>query len=182
MFTKRNFLLFAAAMAVIGLGAFAVSAQDTTTPTQPPFGMMGQQHDMMGQHGMMNSDNQMWDGDSAPMFMAVAQALGIDQQVLVSELQSGKTLTQLAQEKGVDLAAVTATTQATMQQHIDELVTAGTLTQAQADARLSLMQSHWYEMPMFNGTGYGLMMGGMGQGGMWGNSDAAPRGRMGRGG
>ena len=111
----------------------------------------------------------------------LAQALGIDEQTLVSELQSGKTLAQLAQEKGVDLATVTAAAQTTMKQHLDELVAAGMLTQAQADARLSLMQHHWDDMPMLNGTGYG-MMGGMGRGGMWGNNDTAPRSRMGRGG
>ena len=66
-----------------------------------------------------------WDGDSAPMFTEFAQALGIDEQTLISELQSGKTLAQLAQEKGVDLATVTTAAQTTMKQHLDELVAAG---------------------------------------------------------
>ena len=173
MFSKRNFFLVLVVVAIVAAGAFAVSAQDTTTPAQPPFGMMGQ-HGMMGAHLM-------WDGDSAPMFTEIAKSLGIDEQTLTSELQSGKTLAQLAQEKGIDLATVTATAQTAMKQHLDALVTSGVLTQAQADARLSQMQEHWAEMPMFNGTGNGMMMG-MGHGGMWGNSDNTPRGMMGHGG
>ena len=180
MFSKRNIFLLLAAVAavaaVVAVGAFVVSAQDSSTPTQRPFGMMGQSSMMMGMgHGGM------WDSDSAPMLTAVAKALGIDEQTLINELQSGKTIAQLAQEKGVDLATVTASAQTRVKQHLDELVAAGALTQAQADAHLSLMQTHWDEMPMFSGNGYGMMMS-MGHGGMWSNSDNTPRGMMGRGG
>ncbi|MEO8391450.1 MAG: hypothetical protein ABI700_00520 [Chloroflexota bacterium] len=175
MFSKRkSFLLLMAVVAIVAAGAFAVYAQDSTPSPQPPFGMMGQ-------HGMMMGTHQMWDGDSAPMFTEIAKAFGIDEQTLASELQSGKTLAQLAQEKGIDLATVSAAAQTTMKQHLDVLVTSGVLTQAQADARLSLMQEHWAEMPMLNGTDCGMMMG-MGHGGMWSDDNNTPRGRMGHGG
>jgi hypothetical protein len=108
----------------------------------------------------------------------VAEALGIDEETLVSELQSGKTIAELAEELGVDLATVTEAAQTTMTAHLDELVAEGVITQAQADAHLSLMQGHWEEMPMFNG--FGMM--GRGHWGMWGNDDTTPRSRMGRGG
>ena len=172
MVSKRKSFLLVAVVALVAAGAFAVYAQDTGTPTQPSFGMMGHT-------GMMMGAQMMWDGDSAPMFTAVAKALGIDEQTLVSELQSGKTIAQLAQEKGIDLATVTAAAQTTMKLHLDQLIAAGVLTQAQADAHLSLMQTHWDEMPMFNGIGMRM---GMERGGMWGSSDTMPRGRMGRGG
>jgi hypothetical protein len=83
-------------------------------------------------------------------------------------------MAQLAQEKGVDLTTIWSAAQTEMQDHLQALVTAGVLTQAQADAHLSLMQSHWDDMPMFNGQGFGMM------GGMWGNNNT-PRGMMGRG-
>lgn len=175
MFAQRKFfLLFAAVAVMLSVSVFVVSAQDNGDTTWPPSGMMGR-------HGMSMGAHLMWDGESAPMFTAVAEALGIDTQTLVAELQSGKTLTQLAEAAGVDLAAVTEAAQTTMQQHLDELVASGALTQAQADARLSLMQEHWAEMPHLNCTDCGLMMGGMGRGGMWDNNDTTRGGRMGRG-
>ena len=189
MSTKRKFSLIFAAVAVVMLvGAFTASAQSSTDPSLPPFGGMGR--------GMMIQSRLLWDDDSAPMFSAIADALGIDQQTLSSELQSGKTLAELAQEKGIDLTAVTESAQATIQQHLNDLVAQGVLTQAQADERLSLIQNHWDDMPHLYGSGYGYgyNMMGTGRGGMWsngsnaggasGNSNGfAGRGsRMGRGG
>ena len=169
MSTKRKIILvILTGIAVLAVSAFTVFAQDTGTQDWPPFGMMGQ-----GRHGAMMGvgPQMMWDGDTAPMFSAAAQALGIDEQTLISELQSGKTMAQLAQEKGIDLTAFQSAVQTQMQ----ALVQAGTITQAQADAHLSLMQSHWDDMPMFNGQGFGMM-----GGGIWGNNNS-PRGMMGRG-
>jgi hypothetical protein len=174
MFSKRTIIVLLAVVMMVAAGAFTVSAQDDSNPTWRPFGGMGR--------GMGMGVHLMWDGDAAPMFSIVADALGIDAQTLISELQSGKTLAQLAEEKGIDLATVTAAAQTTMQQHLGELVAAGVLTQAQADARLNLMQQHWEDASVFNGTCCGGMTMGMGRGGMWGNGDSAQRGRMGRGG
>lgn len=168
--TRKVFLLLAV-VAILAGGVFAASAQDDSTPVQQPFGRMG--------HGMMMGGYGMWGDDTPPMLTSAAEALGIDPQTLVSELQSGKTLAQLAEAQGVDLSAVTAAAQTTMQQHLSALVAAGALTQAQADARLTLMLEHWANMPMFTGAGFGMMTG-MRHGGMW--NDDMPHGRMGRGG
>lgn len=172
MFSKRNVLLILAVVMVVSASAFTVFAQDDNAPIYPPFGGMGR--------GMMIQSRLMWEDDTAPMFTAFADALGIDVQTLVTELQSGKPLAQLAEEQGIDLTTVTTAVQTSVQQHWGALVAAGTLTQAQADARLSLMQQHWDDAPLFNGTCCGGMAAGIGRGSMWGNDDA-PRGRMGRG-
>lgn len=168
MISKNKITMIAlGVIAVLAFSAFSVFAQNGNDPTPPTpaapgygwYGMMGGGgFDMMG-FGMM------WDVDASSMFSAAAAALGIDQQALIAELQSGKTITQIAQEKGVDPATVTTALQNTMADHLKALVDAGVLTQAQADARLSLMQDHWDDMPMFAGQGFGMM-----HGGAWGGT------------
>ena len=145
---------FSLRLRIIAAGAFAAYAQDTTTPVAASFRQDGTAwHD--GQVLIM-----MWDeGQRTRCSPHLPKRLASMRKRSPAELQSGKTLAQLAQEKGIDLAAVTDSRQATMKQHLDALVAAGVLTQAQADARLSLMQEHWDEMPMFNGTGYGMIDG-----------------------
>ncbi len=170
MFTKRSFFLLFTVVAIVAAGAITVSAQDTTTPVPPIFGGRGQ--------GMMIQSRLLWDGDSAPMYAAIADALGIDQQTLITELQSGKTLAQLATEYGVNLDSLTATLQTATQTHMQAMIDAGLITQAQADAHLALMADHWDDMPMLNGTSYNYMMG-AGRGGMW-NGDSST-GMMGSG-
>lgn len=168
--SKKLIGLLLVVIAVVGLGVVAVSAQDTGTDTWPPFGTMGRG----GYGGMMGlGPHMMWDGDTAPMFSAIADALGIDPQTLTTELQT-KTLAQLAQEKGIDLTALQAAVQTQLQTQLQAMVQAGTITQAQADAHLSFMQAHWDDMPMFGGQGFGVM-----GGGQWGTG--SPRGMMGRG-
>jgi hypothetical protein len=80
MSTKRKIVLvILTGIAVLAVSAFTVFAQDTGAQDWPPFGMMGQ-----GGHGAMMGfgAQMMWDGDTAPMFSAAAQALGIDEQTL----------------------------------------------------------------------------------------------------
>lgn len=141
-------LLLIAMVAVLAVGAVTVLAQDNGNQPWSPGGMMGQ-----GGHGMMMGmgSGMMGYDDMSPMLGAVAIALGIDQQTLVSELQSGKTIAELAQENGVDLTTISAALQSAMADHMKSLVDAGVLTQEQADRHLSYMQEHWDTMPMFNG-------------------------------
>ncbi|MFN8447085.1 MAG: hypothetical protein U0521_00430 [Anaerolineae bacterium] len=175
MFRKSTVILLAALALMIAVSGFTAFAQDTDTPDSPPFGMMGRGQGM----GMMMQmgPRLAWDDETAPMFSAVAEALGIDTETLISKLQSGTTITELAQEAGIDLDALWSSTHTQMQEQLQALVEDGTLTQAQADAHLSLMQSHWDDMPMFGGQGVGMM--GMMRGGMFGNNTA--RGAMGMG-
>lgn len=170
MSTKSKVIILAALALMIAVSGFTAFAQDTDTQDGPPFGIMAHG----GQGVMMGIGPRFaWDDDTTPMFSAVAEALGIDQQTLLSELQSGKTIAGLAQEAGIDLDALWSATQTRTQAQLQAMIDAGVLTQAQADAHLSLMQSHWDDMPMFNAQGFGTM-----RGGMWGSNTS--RGSMGR--
>ena len=155
MFTKRFFILSFAVVAIVAMGAFTAFAQDTGDVV-PPYGMMGN-----GGRGAMTGvgPQAVWDDDTAPMYAAAAGALGIDVPTLTAELQSGKTLAQIAAELGLDPATITATVQATLQERLQEMVTAGLLTQAQADAHLAYSQQRWDDAPMLSGdcTGLGLL-------------------------
>ncbi len=163
MFTKRTFFLLFTIVAIVAAGAITVSAQDTTTPVQPPFGGRGQ--------GMMTQSRLLWDDDTAPIYNAIADALGIDTETLYAELQSGTTLAELAAEYGVDLDTVIAAQRTATQEHLQAMIDAGLMTQEQADARLALMEQRWEDMPMlYNNYNYGYNMG-TGRGGMW-NDDS----------
>lgn len=183
MVTQRKFfLMLAAVAAIVAVGIGAAYAQDDSTTTWPQPGMMGRNGISMGAHLL-------WDDDSAPMYTALADALGLDLDALAAELQSGKTVAQLAQEYGVDLSAVTTAAQTALQQHLDEMVAAGLLTQTQAEDRLNLMVQRWADSPLYNGTCCSSTSYGMGRSGMWDTSGDTMRGsgamrggRMGRGG
>lgn len=174
MFTKSKItFVLIAVVAILAIGVAAALAQDNGNQPWSPGGMMGGRG-MMGMSSQMTGSQMMGNEGMSLMFGTIAKALGIDQQTLVSELQSGKTLTQLAQEKGVDLATISTALQNAMADHMKALVNSGVLTQAQADAHLGFMQSHWDDMPMFNGQGFGMMSG------MWGGT--THHGMMGQGG
>ena len=64
-------------------------------------------------------------------------ALGMTADELRTELQGGTTIAELATEKGVELSTVTDAMLAAEKEHLAEEVTAGKITQAQADERLS---------------------------------------------
>ncbi len=66
-----------------------------------------------------------------------ATTLGLDPAALRTELQAGKTLTQIAQAKNIDPARISAAWLAAEQKTLDAAVAAGTLTQAQADQHLA---------------------------------------------
>lgn len=68
---------------------------------------------------------------------AAATALGITADELRTKLQDGTTIAELATEKGVELSTVTDAMLAAEKEHLAEEVTAGKITQAQADERLS---------------------------------------------
>jgi hypothetical protein len=93
---------------------------------------------------------------------AVAQALGISTEELYAAHAAGKTVAQLASERGIELDTVTAAVLQAHKQGLDAQVQAGRLTQEQAD----LMQTHMTAQigAHFSGQ-FGPMMG---QGGMMG--------------
>lgn len=71
---------------------------------------------------------------------AAAKALGLTPAELLSELRSGQTLTQIAQARKVDPAAVKNATLAALKTQLSQAVSAGRLSQAQADQILSQAQ------------------------------------------
>lgn len=159
MTIKQKFLGFTLTLILItaiGVGASGVMAQNdgNTTPTPSPSGTSDYGWNM---HGMMWGN---WHDDS--MWTAVANALGIDVNALFTELQSGSTLAQIAEERNVDVQTVYDAALTTMTDHMNAMVETGYITQAQADAQLTWMRDNIAQMPMFNGTGFGPgMMGGM---------------------
>jgi hypothetical protein len=104
---------------------------------------------------------------------AVAQALGISTDELYAAHAAGKSVAQLAAEKGVDLETVVAAALGTHKQALDAQVQAGRLTQEQAD----LMQTHMTTQIGAHFAGqFGPMMG---QGGMMGPGMMMGAGMMG---
>ena len=87
-------------------------------------------------HGFGGEGN----GGSALMD-ATAKALGLTSDALHTQIQSGKTLTEIAAAQKVDLKTVQAATIAAYKTQLDVAVKAGKLTQAQADERLKTAQA-----------------------------------------
>jgi hypothetical protein len=73
---------------------------------------------------------------------AASKALGITEAALQAELEAGKTAAQVAEAKGVDVQQVIDAVVAYDTADIDAAVTAGTMTQAQADERLANLTQH----------------------------------------
>ncbi len=111
-----------------------------------PGGMLGMHNAMMGANGM---HEQVW--------TAVAQKLGLTYAELNTALQNGQTVAQLAQAKGVSVAALKTAALDAMKTSFADLVKQGVMTQEQAD----WMLDHMDDMPMFNfeqGFGPGMTL------------------------
>lgn len=166
-------LLVFGAVAVLMTGI--ASAQDDTTPApettlpKPEGRGFGFGRGLGGQVGLE----------------AAAEALGMTADELSAELWAGRTLADVAEEKGVDLvelqatvqAAVQAEMQANMREMIDQAVQNGTITQENADWLLEGLENGFF--PGF-GFGHGFGRGGFrghglrGGGGFFAPPDVAP--------
>ena len=82
---------------------------------------------------------------NSPISVA-ATALGMTEADLVTELQSGKSIADVATAKGVDIAKVTDALYADLKAHLDAEVAAGEHTQAEADAKLADAKTRIAEM------------------------------------
>jgi hypothetical protein len=81
-------------------------------------------------------------GPGGPALMdATAKALGLSSEELRTQVQSGKTITEIAAAKKVDLKTVQAAVLAAFKTQLEADVKAGKLTQAQADERLKAAQA-----------------------------------------
>jgi len=116
-------------------------AQTPSPVPQFPFGqgMMGgrQRGGMMGGYRS--------DGQHGPMHeymeKAMAKALGISEDDLEAALASGKTMWQVAEEKGLTLEQFQKVMLDARQEAFKQMVADGVITQAQADWMLSRMQN-----------------------------------------
>lgn len=75
-------------------------------------------------------------------FASIAQWLGLDAATLRSELQSGKSLAEVAQAQGQDRTALVNKLTTDITGQINQAVQSGRLTQEQADRILPNVQSH----------------------------------------
>jgi lambda repressor-like predicted transcriptional regulator len=116
----------------------------------------------------------------------IAETLGMTDDELLAALQDGKTVAQVAEEKGVALETVVEALLAPRREALAERVAEGNLTQEQADTMLAEIQENltnrlqqtWQRGGMFGGggvNGVGQMGGGRAGGGRMGG------GRMGGG-
>ena len=116
--------------AILGLVSLSAVAFAQTTP---PAGMGG-----MGGNGMGGR----WGGPQSSLVATAAQVLKMSQTDLIAQLNAGQTLAQVAQAHGSSGSAVAEAFVATRQQALSQAVTAGQMTQAQADAMLANMKAN----------------------------------------
>jgi hypothetical protein len=91
-------------------------------------------------------------GHRGPMSMAaVASYLGVTEAELHTQLESGKTLAQIAKDKGKTVDGLKKAITDGVKTRLDAGVKAGTITQAQADAMLTQMTAHLDDV--VNGAG-----------------------------
>ena len=102
---------------------------------------------------------------------AVAKALGLSSTELQTQLQSGKSLADIAKAQNVDVAKVKAAITADIKAHLDDEVKSGEHTQAEADQKLAEFTANLDSI--VNGTG---PVGGPGMGGKGGHGGHGPHG------
>ncbi len=76
---------------------------------------------------------------SSRLVAAAAEKLGMTEDELLTELQSGKSIADLAEEKGVDTEVISEAYLQLVKEDLDAQVADGTLTQEEADAKLAEM-------------------------------------------
>lgn len=107
-------------------------------------------------------------GGNTANFDALAEALNLTPTQLFEQLHAGKTLSEIAEAQGVDLTkvqeAMNASRVQAMKDKIAQAVTAGTITQEQADWLLQGIEKGWVFGERgfsfgFRGHGRGIMKG-----------------------
>jgi hypothetical protein len=81
-------------------------------------------------------------GNSDSLVAVAADVLDMEQTALVAELQSGKTIAQVAEEHNVALSEIVDAFIASQTEWLASQVENGRLTQEQADARLAIMEAN----------------------------------------
>jgi hypothetical protein len=143
---KRMKILAGAALLVALLGVFVAVPAFAQPPTPTPKVTEG-----------WGRGFGCWGGGSWTEFDAAAKALGMTPEQLFTELHSGKSLSDIATAKGVDLQkvydAMNADRVEAMKAAIQQAVKDGTMTQAQADWLLQGLNLGF--LPKGRGFGFG---------------------------
>ncbi len=148
--------LVVTALAITAVAVAAQSPSATTTPSAPA----GQnQAPAQGQGPGRGQRGPGFGGE----FQAIADALGVDLATLQSDLQSGKSIADIAKEKNVELSTIVDAVVAKAQENLTTAVTDGRLTQEQADAQIALLKAnlnvmftHTFDKQMGDRPGFGL--------------------------
>lgn len=151
-------LLAVLAVAAVGGGIAFAQTQTPTTGFGPGW-MMGGFTQTDDSRGWMNSMHQ-WMNASGGMhtfvWNALTEKLGLTSDELAAEVSNGKTIAQVAEEKGVSRADLIATLETAHKAALAQAVAAGYLTQEQADGILAQMAAHYEWMLDNAGAGYGI--------------------------
>jgi len=116
-----------------------------------------------GDHPPLGLGRGNWGGPDNSLVAVAAEVLGMEQAALVAELNTGKTIAQVAQTKGVALDKIVT---AFVQPHVDWLnqaVEGSKITQAQADQYIAAMKANITTKlsapfaPRGNGNGQGFV-------------------------
>lgn len=132
-------------------------------------GMMGgnwesmqDMHDQMAENGGMGAMHE-WMHQSSGIhetaWAALAEQMGLTSEELTAQVNSGKTLAQIAEERGVAIKDLAATMEKSMKAGLEQAVKDNQLTQEQADLMLKHMEGR-YEW-MITNMGSGMVGGGM---------------------
>jgi hypothetical protein len=116
-----------AVIALMSLGTAAFAQGPATTPPALGLGFR------MGPSGIGGPQNS--------LVAIAAKVLGIDQSTLVAELNTGKTIADVANEKGVVLDTIVDAYVAPRTTALQTAIDTKRITQAQADAALATMKS-----------------------------------------
>ncbi len=169
--------IVAGALIVAGAGASILGIQVTNAadPTAAPAATAGTSTNPttpndncdLGEHGGRGGPG----GLDADDLTAAAKALGMTEADVTAALTSGQTPAEIAKAKGVDLQKVIDAIVAVEKTKIAAAVTAGTMTQAQADGRLANLTAHVTDEVnrLAEGPGGPGGMGKGGHGGIGGN-------------
>jgi hypothetical protein len=176
---KKGLLIGTIALVVViafGVVGYAAAQSLTPTPNAPFGGQFYGRGGMMGGRGGGMMGRWQQDGDEGPMHTymvaAFAKALGMTTEDLEAEIDAGKTMWQVAQDKGLSVEEFQTLMINARTEALKAAVADGVITQAQADWMLSHMQGRGGA-----GGGYGpgdcpMGGGGFGRGGGRWNSPA----------
>jgi hypothetical protein len=126
-------------LAGFGLSAAMAQTEDSTTTTEQPAAEGDAPADGTAPEGCEGRGPGGPGGPGGHGFggEAAAEALGLSEEELRTQLQDGATLAEIAEEQGVDRQELVDAIVTGMEEHLATAVEEGHLTQAEADERLA---------------------------------------------